>query len=104
MPDRIDHFREKVDQFPANPLFKFSLGQELFENNMLDEAIIHFNACLVANPNWMMAALFLAKSHQAAGNKELAIENFQRTIRLAQDQNHDDPLAEAEDMLSELLA
>ena len=50
----------------------------------------------------MMASLFLAKTHLALGNKDLAIKYLELTKKLAAEQSHDDPFHEANDLLVEL--
>jgi len=50
----------------------------------------------------MMSALFLGKVNIALNNKEKAVKYLQVTKNLAIEQNHDDPLEEAIELLSEL--
>ena len=102
MLDRILHFRRKIDEFPDNPLYKYSLGQELFEQGQNKEAACLFEDCLLAKPDWMMPALFLSKAYLALGNTELAIKNLHITRKLATEQNHEDPLHEANELLAEI--
>jgi tetratricopeptide (TPR) repeat protein len=102
MSDRISHFRQKIKENPANSLFKFSLAQLLHESGDNEEAAILFEQCLSDKPNWMMSALFLGKVNIALNNKEQAVKYLQVTKDLAIEQNHDDPLQEAIELLSEL--
>lgn len=102
MSDRILHFRQKIKANPSNSLYKFSLAQVLHERGDNEEAACLFEQCLIEKPNWMMSALFLGKVHIALDNKEKAVRYLQVTRDLAIEQNHDDPLQEANELLSEL--
>lgn len=102
MSDRLLQFRHKVSENPDNFLYKYSLAQLLFEKGKFEEAVNLFEHCLAAKPEWMMASLFLAKTHLALGNKDLAIKYLELTKKLAAEQSHDDPFHEANDLLVEL--
>ena len=102
MSDRVLQFRQKVSENPNNFLYKYSLANLLFEKRNFDEAVILFEQCLEAKPDWMMAALFLAKTYLALENKHLAIKYLELTKSLAAEQSHDDPYNEANDLLLEI--
>jgi predicted Zn-dependent protease len=102
MSDRVLQFRQKVSENPNNFLYKYSLAQVLFEKGKFEEAVTLFEQCLAAKPDWMMSALFLAKTYLALENKPLAIKHLELTKKLASEQKHDDPFHEANDLLVEI--
>ena len=102
MSDRLLQFRHKVSENPDNCLYKYSLAQLLFEKGKFEEAVNLFEQCLAAKPEWMMSALFLAKTHLALEHKQLAVKYLELTKKLAVEQSHDDPYHEANDLLLEI--
>ena len=91
-----------VAQFPQNELARFSLGKALFDRGELAEAKEHLAAALAKKPDWMLVQILLGKCDLALGDRTAAVAAFTRARELAVAQNHEGPLAEVEQLLSEL--
>ena len=101
MSGRSSLFRTKLEENPDNHLFRFSLSQALFEEGNLSECMDELQVCLKERPDWMIASLLLGKAKIKAGNHEDARTILEATIKMAQEQNHEGPEAEARSLLSE---
>ncbi|MCU0794037.1 MAG: tetratricopeptide repeat protein [Opitutaceae bacterium] len=100
MSDRIAQFSALVAAQPANPLFRFSLAQALDAAGRLPEAAEHYQTCVAARADWMMPRILLGKLLLRSGDPAAARPLLEDALRLAHEQNHEDPAAE----LSALLA
>jgi len=101
MSERSSLFRKKLEENPHNPLFRFSLAQALFEEGSLTESINELQSCLKERPDWMIASLLLGKAKIKAGELEEARTILETTLKIAQEQNHEDPEEEARALLLE---
>ena len=54
MKPRSETFRTLVESDPLNPLFRFSLGQALFQENNFPAAVEHLQKAAEAKVDWMM--------------------------------------------------
>ena len=99
MTARSELFREKVAANPANPLFRFSLGQALFEEGDFAGAIPHLETCAAARDDWMLPRILLGKSLIEEGRAEAARPVLEDALKLAVAQHHDDPAAELRALL-----
>ncbi len=102
MEDPIVHLKKKVENSPNNLFFRYSLAQAQFGLEKYQEAIEHLNVCIAGKSDWMMAYFLLAQSEIKLGRIESAKVSLSETMRLAEEQGHDDPLVEASDLLSTL--
>ena len=102
MTDPFARQRQLVAQHPNNELARFSLGKALFENGDLAEAREQLSAALVRKPDWMVVQILLGRCELGLGNREAAVAAFVRSRDLAIAQHHEGPLAEMEQLLSEL--
>ena len=69
---RCDHqsIRSRVPAAdPANPLFRFSLGQALFTEGDPAGAVEHLRLAAASKADWMMPRILLGKSLLAAGDQ-----------------------------------
>ena len=98
----INSFREKVIRSPNNLFFRYSFAQLLANNNQAEEAILHLNICLKNRDDWMMAVMLKDKLELGLGRKEEAMVSLEKTIELAEAQDHQDPLSEASEILTSL--
>ena len=102
MGDRIASFKEKVEKNPNQVFFRYSLAQAYFEEGAFEQASAEFRKCLEVRPDWMMASLFVGKAEMESGNSQLAREFLEKTVALAEEQAHEDPMMEAKQLLDSL--
>ena len=102
MADRIASFQEKVEKNPNQVFFRYSLAQAYFEEGEFEKASSEFKKCLEVRPDWMMASLFVGKAEIETGNSQLAREFLEKTVALAEEQAHEDPMMEAKQLLDSL--
>jgi predicted Zn-dependent protease len=102
MAPRSDLFRPLVAQDPANPLFRFSLGQELLKEGAAAEAIAHLQLATASKADWMMPRILLGKAHLALGDRAAARSAFDDALRLAVAQGHEEPEEELRALLATL--
>jgi predicted Zn-dependent protease len=102
MAPRSDLFRPLVAQDPTNPLFRFSLGQELLKEGAAAEAIAHLQLAANSKADWMMPRILLGKAHLALGDRAAARNAFDDALRLAVAQGHEEPEEELRALLATL--
>ena len=102
MTKRSETFLSLVHSDPANPLFRFSLGQCLLQEGKAQDALIHLEKAVAAKADWMMPKILLGKCYLALGQKEPAKFFFQEALQCAMNQGHEDPEAELRVLLSQL--
>ena len=99
--NKIEIFTDKVAKVPDNMLFRFSLGQALYEAGRGSEAIEHLERCAASRDDWMLPRILLGKALLEAGHSERARPILETALELAVAQDHDDPAAELRDLLSD---
>lgn len=102
MTDPLARPRQLVAQHPHNELARFSLGKALFDRGEFAEAKPHLALALEKKPDWMLVQILLGKCELQQGNRAAAVAAFRRARELAVRQHHDGPLAEMDELLSEL--
>lgn len=102
MPARSQLFRPLVAQDPANPLFRFSLGQELLKEAAAAEAVGHLKYAADSKADWMVPRILLGKAHLALGDRIAARAAFEAALHLAVTQGHEDPETELRALLAAL--
>ncbi len=102
MSDPLARQRQMVAQHPTNELARFSLGKALFDRAEFTEAREHFAVALARKPDWMAVQILLGKCDLSLGNRDAARSAFERARDLAVAQHHEGPLAEMEQLLSDL--
>lgn len=102
MNDRIEHFQNLLKQFPDNEMARFSLGKAYFDENKFSEAQAQLEQALAKRPDWMVVQILIGKCQLSLGKKAEAIQSFKKARQLAIDQNHEGPLAEMNDLLTDL--
>jgi tetratricopeptide (TPR) repeat protein len=100
--EAISRHKKLVDQYPDNELARFSLGKAYFDAGQIAEAKEEFEFAIGKKPDWMVVQILIGKCELALGNKASAKISFERAKQLAIEQNHEGPLAEMEQLLSEL--
>lgn len=102
MNNRSDIFKEKLAKDPNNSLFRYSLGQALFDEKQYDEAEEHLQFCVASREDWMMPRILLGKCLVEKGDDAAAKSILADALKLAEIQNHDDPAAELRSILADL--
>jgi len=101
---RSELFRRHVAADPANPLFRFSLGQALWTEGDAAGAIEHLRLAAASKADWMMPRILLGKSLLAVGDKLAAQVAFADALALAVAQGHEEPEEELRALLATLSA
>lgn len=100
--DRLEQFRSKTEENPDNLLFRFSLGQALFDAGSYSEAETHLQRCLDSRPDWMIALLLRGRCLMELKRGAEAKDTLQGALQAAREQNHEDPEQEALALLAQL--
>lgn len=91
-----------VEKSPNNELFRFSLGQSLFDEGSHAEAIEHLDACCGIKADWMMPRILLGKSYLQLGRTDEARQTLEEALSLAVAQEHEAPEAELRALLDDI--
>jgi predicted Zn-dependent protease len=100
MASRVERFAPLVAQQPENELFRFSLAQALVDERRFDEAVPHYRFCVARKADWMMPRILLGKLLLELGRKDEARPLLEDALRLAVDQQHEDPERELRALLA----
>jgi predicted Zn-dependent protease len=99
---RSETFKKMVASAPRNELFRFSLGQALFDEKAFEESIEHLEFCRSAKEEWMMPRILLGKARLQLGQTGPARTVLQEALDLAVAQHHEAPEAELRALLADL--
>ena len=99
---KSDLYRERLQRDPENPLFCFSLGQALFEEEAYEEAAGYLLKCAQSRADWMMPRILAGKALVYLNKSAEAKSILQEALELAIEQQHDDPAAEMRELLREM--
>ncbi len=102
MTDPLTRQRQMVAQHPQNELARYSLGRALFDRGEFTEAKLYLQIALEKKPDWMVVQILVGKCDLELGDRAAAVTAFVRARDLAIAQHHEGPLAEMEQLLSEL--
>ena len=94
-------FLPKVAAKPDNMLFRFSLGQALYEEGTTEAAIPHL-LCSDSREDWMLPRILLGKSLLQLGQADRAKLILEHALQLAVSQHHDEPAEELRSILEDL--
>lgn len=94
-------FLPKVEANPTNMLFRFSLGQALYDEGSSVDAIPHLQKCADSRDDWMLPRILLGKALLQNSSADKARPILEEALQLAVDQHHDDPAAELRDILED---
>lgn len=95
-------FLPKVEAKPDNMLFRFSLGQALYDEGDSIDAIPHLQRCADSRADWMLPRILLGKALLADQKVAEAKPVLETALELAVAQHHDDPAAELREILADL--
>jgi tetratricopeptide (TPR) repeat protein len=102
MNDAIARYQKLLEQYPDNELARFSLGKAWFDLGQFASAKEQFALALARKPDWMVAQILVGKCELALGDRTSARTAFERARQLALDQNHEGPLEEMNQLLTEI--
>jgi folate-binding protein YgfZ len=80
---RAEMFRQVLDLDPEDPLGNFGLGELLVEEGSFEDAVVHLERALAADPRYSAALLALGRAHEGAGDLTSARETFLRGVDIA---------------------
>jgi predicted Zn-dependent protease len=95
-------FLPKVQAKPNNMLFRFSLGQALYEEGDTAAAIPHLQKCADSRDDWMLPRILLGKALLDNAQATTAKPLLETALQLAIEQHHDDPAEELRAILEDL--
>jgi predicted Zn-dependent protease len=99
---RVAQFQSLVDRQPQNELFRFSLAQALMAEHREADAISHLEICVAKKADWMMPRILLGKLLLSLGRTGDAKPLLEAALRLAIEQNHEDPERELKALLADM--
>ena len=99
---KSDIFQSKVETQPDNRLFRFSLGQALYEEGDIKRSIPHLKLCIESREDWMLPRILLGKALIDIGRITEAKNYLETALKLAVLQKHDGPANELSCILAEL--
>jgi predicted Zn-dependent protease len=97
----VEQFEALVAQQPENEMFRFSLAQALVAEGRNEEAVPHYRMCVDRKPDWMMARILLGKLLLQLGRRAEARTLLEEALKLAVEQQHEDPERELRAILGE---
>ena len=99
---RSDTFASLVARQPDNELFRFSLAQALVAEHRYLDAAEHYKFCVKKKTDWMMPRILFGKLLMELGRPLEARLLLQEALRLAIDQQHEEPERELRALLEDL--
>ena len=93
-------FLPKVQANPDNTLFRFSLGQALYEEGAIAESIPHLKQCADSRSDWMVPRILLGKALLQNGEPDQAKPILEDALQLAIEQKHEGPEGELRSLLA----
>jgi uncharacterized protein HemY len=99
---RSAFFATRVAEQPANPLFRFSLGQALVNESRPAEALEHLRLAAASRADWMTPRILLGQALAATGDTTAARAILEEALALAVAQGHEDPETELRELLARL--
>lgn len=99
---RSQQFAALMAKQPDNELFRFSLAQALLNEGRSADAVEHLVPCAQKKPDWMMPRILLGKTLLVLDRRAEARPWLEGALKLAVEQNHEDPERELRALLAEL--
>lgn len=100
--NRTARFSALVAQQPGNELFRFSLAQALLDEGRTTEALPELRFCTERKSDWMLPRILLGRALLALGQRDEARAHLEDALRLALEQDHEDPARELRELLAGL--
>lgn len=102
MASRVEQFTAAVARQPENELFHFSLAQALAAGGRAADAVPHYEFCVAKKADWMMPRILLGKLLLQLERRADAQPLLADALRLAIEQQHEDPERELRALLADL--
>lgn len=99
---KSENYLPKVQAQPDNMLFRFSLGQALYEEGSVSESIPHLQKCADSRADWMLPRILLGKALLQTGSPKTAKPILEDALQLAIEQNHEGPEGELRALIADL--
>ena len=99
---KSDIFQSKVVAQPENKLFRFSLGQALYDEGDMEAAVPELQYCTDSRDDWMLPHILLGKALIEIGRKTEAKNILKTALNLAITQHHEGPKDELRCILADL--
>ena len=99
---KSETYLPKVEAQPDNMLFRFSLGQALYEEGSIAESVPHLRECVDSRADWMLPRILLGKALLQNGESGQAKPILENALQLAIEQNHEGPEGELKAILNDL--
>ncbi|MCW9012958.1 MAG: tetratricopeptide repeat protein [Gammaproteobacteria bacterium] len=80
----INVLKNMLDSGQDSLILRFGLGQALLKQAEFTEAVVHFNKALEFDPKHSAAWKLLAKSLAESGQRDKAIETYEKGISVAE--------------------
>ncbi len=100
--NRVEQFSALVARQPENELFRFSLAQALLAEQRAAEAVSHLEFCVQKRADWMIPRIVLGRTLIGFDRRTEAKQLLKEALRLAVEQNHEDPERDVRALLAEL--
>lgn len=81
---KIDTFEKMLAGGNDNALLRYSLGNEYVQAGDMDKAIAHLTKAVELNPDYSAAWKLYAKTLNTNGEKQAAIEAYEKGIQVAE--------------------
>ena len=98
---KSETFLPKVSAQPDNMLFRFSLGQALYEEGDVAGSIPHLQRCADSQEDWMLPRILLGKALLQQNKPETARSILENALQLAIAKNHEGPTEELHALLAD---
>ncbi len=102
MSERVDMWKQQVDDDPGNELARFSLARAYFDDKDWDSARVQLEKALELKPDWMMATILRGQCLIKLGRIDEAKAALRAGRDLAVAQGHKGPQEEIDEILAEL--
>ena len=99
---KSETFLPKVTAHPDNMLFRFSLGQALYEEGAVVDSIPHLQLCADSKKDWMLPRILLGKALLQQGQPKAARPILENALQLAIEQRHESPAEELNTILADI--
>ncbi len=101
--NRIDQLNSFLKDTPNDPFLHYALAQEYYKLNLKEDALLKYSELVENFPQYVGTYYHLGKLHIELKNRELAMEIFERGIKIAQNLKDQHSLAELQSARLELL-